>query len=174
MRSAVFCCADYHRALYHDIQKLTATWKGMWTSNFLLFSWKRSDMFSCRVGTKNCIILPVTVPQLKQPLPWQRRVWKCWLWGRTGVMTSIWIVLCVGFLFPFKRVKMYLIAQNPFRGEGESLPIHLNLRGWDTSGPNSCWHPTWLWKQTTGDWALLPFLKRHRDEQNKSLHILHL
>ena len=50
---------------------------------------------------------------------------------------------------------MYLIAENPFRGEGESLPIHLNLRGWDTSGPDSRWHPTWLWKQTTGDWALL-------------------
>lgn len=54
---------------------------------------------------------------------------------------------------------MYLIAQNPFRDEGESLPIHLNLRGWDTSGPNSRWLLTWLWKQTTGDWAVPPSSK---------------
>ena len=87
-------------------------------------------------------------------------------WVRQGVRTIILTVRCCAawFLSPFKRVKhfflsifsSYLVAQNSFRGEGDRLPIHLNLGGWDTSGPNSCWHPTWLWKETTGDWAPPP------------------
>lgn len=65
---------------------------------------------------------------------------------------------------------MYLIAQNPFRGEGERLPIHLNLRGWDTSGPNSRWHPARLWKPTTRDWASLP--SSNRNKQDESLETM--
>lgn len=127
----------------------------MWTGNFFFFLlFKTLWHVFCCVGTKHSIILAVIVSQLKQPFPWQRKVRKWWLWGSTGVMTSIWIVMCVISISILKS-KIYLIAQNPFRGEGESLPIHLNLGGWDTSGPNSCWHPTWLWKQTTEFWVLL-------------------
>lgn len=73
-----------------------------------------------------------------------------------------------------KERKEYLIAQNSFRSDGESLPIHLNLRGWDTSGPNSHWHSTWLWNQTTWNWKLLLSPEHNREKKNKSFHFLHI